>query len=79
MGDINKRINRLREREGMTQQEFGQILQVSQQYVGHLESGFRKPGLALLFMIGMKFQVPEKWLKNGRGKLPKEPVFSTVV
>jgi transcriptional regulator with XRE-family HTH domain len=77
--DINKRIARLRDREGMTQLEFGEILAVSQQYVGALESGLRRPGLALIFMMAAKFEVTEDWLKNGEGKMPKQPAFHSAV
>ena len=69
--DIHKRIARLRKREGMTQLEFGAVLQVSQQYIGALESGLRRPGSALIFMMALKYDVTEGWLKEGKGKLPE--------
>ena len=69
--DIHKRIARLRKREGMTQEQFGAVLQVSQQYIGALEAGLRRPGLALIFVIGEKFDVTQDWLKEGKGKLPE--------
>lgn len=77
--DIDKRVARLRNREGMTQLEFGEILGVSQQYVGALEAGLRRPGFALIFMMAAKFGVSEDWLKNGEGKMPKQPAFHSAV
>ena len=75
---MGNRIKDLRDREGLSQAEFGQVLGVSQQYVGHLEMERRRPGLALLFVIAFKFKVREKWLKEGKGKLAKRPVLSVV-
>ena len=69
--DIHKRVARLRKREGMTQEQFGRVLEVSQQYIGALEAGLRRPGLALIFMMAVKFDVPEDWLKEGKGRLPE--------
>jgi len=74
--DINKRVFRLRKREGMTQEQFGDVLQVSQQYIGALESGLRRPGLALIFVMAAKFDVPEDWLKEGKGRLPESAALA---
>ena len=74
--DINKRVARLRKREGMTQEQFGDVLQVSQQYIGALESGLRRPGSALIFMMAVKFDVSEDWLKEGKGKLPESAALT---
>lgn len=73
--DIHKRLARLRKREGMTQEDFGAVLEVSQQYIGALEAGLRRPGLALIFMMAAKFDVTEDWLKEGKGKLPEDAAF----
>ncbi len=74
--DINKRVARLRKREGMTQLQFGEILGVSQQYVGALEAGLRRPGFALIFMMAAKFDVSEDWLKEGKGRLPESAALA---
>ena len=76
MKHINRRIARLRKREGMTQEQFGAVLEVSQQYIGALEAGLRRPGLALIFMMGEKFNVPEDWLKEGKGRLPEDAALA---
>lgn len=67
---IGLRIKELREKEGLSQEAFGKKLEVTQQYVGALESGKRSPGAALVFMISKKFGVPEEWLREGKGGLP---------
>jgi transcriptional regulator with XRE-family HTH domain len=71
MAGIKKRILRLRNREGMTQAEFAEVLGVCQQYVASMETGYRRPGLALVFMMATKFGVSEDWLKHGKGRLPE--------
>jgi DNA-binding XRE family transcriptional regulator len=73
---FNRRLARLRKREGMTQAEFGAVVEVSQQYVGALEAGLRRPGLALVFMMAAKFGVTEDWLKEGKGKLSEGAALS---
>lgn len=73
---FNRRVARLRKREGMTQEQFGGVLEVSQQYIGLLEAGLRRPGLALIFMMASKFDVPEGWLKEGKGRLPESAVLA---
>ncbi len=78
MAGIRKRIKRLRKREEMTQAEFAEMLEIGQQYVASLETGYRRPSRSLVFMMATKFGVSEKWLKNGEGKLPKEAVFLAV-
>jgi transcriptional regulator with XRE-family HTH domain len=62
---IGQRIKELREERGLSQEKFGKMLEVTQQYVGALESGKRNPGRALVFMISRKFGVPEEWVREG--------------
>jgi transcriptional regulator with XRE-family HTH domain len=68
---IGLRIKELRDNRGMSQEGFGKVLEVTQQYIGALESEKRKPGRALVFMISKKFGVPEEWLLVGEGAPPK--------
>jgi transcriptional regulator with XRE-family HTH domain len=75
MAGIRKRILRLRNREGMTQAEFGEALGIAQQYVASLETGYRRPSGSLVFMMAAKFDVAEDWLKRGKGRLPDTAAF----
>ena len=72
MKNIANRIKRLRKREGLSQDEFGEIVGISQQYVGALEAGIRWPSRALVMLMGIKFEVTEEWLRTGAGGMPKE-------
>lgn len=69
---IGQRIKELREKRGMSQEKFGGMLEVTQQYIGALEAEKRNPGPALVFMISKKFGVPEEWLRGVEKGLPSD-------
>lgn len=68
---ISKRINQLRDRLGLSQEGFGKRIGVTQQYVGAMETGIRKPSHSLIFMMAKKLRVSEEWLATGKGTAPK--------
>ena len=57
-------IKEFRKEFGLTQQELGDFLGVSQNYIFMIESGLRKPGKTLMLLLDC---VQEKLNKGGKG------------
>lgn len=81
MEDINKRIKELRISLGMSQEEFGRILNISKSGVCDLESGRRKVQEAHIIMIKNynDKSVNETWLRTGEGEMFKELSFDNIL
>jgi transcriptional regulator with XRE-family HTH domain len=73
MDGIPGRIAELRRESGLSQEKFGEKLEVTQQYIGALESGKRNPGPALVFMMARKFGTTKAWIKNGTAPRSDRP------
>jgi transcriptional regulator with XRE-family HTH domain len=67
------RIAELRRESGLSQEKFGEKLEVTQQYIGALESGKRNPGPALVYMMARKFGTSEDWIKKGTAQRVDRP------
>jgi transcriptional regulator with XRE-family HTH domain len=67
-GKVGERIKRIREDRGLTQADFGEVVGVSQRYVGMMEQGLRKPSKGLIIAICARFGENEDWLCSGRKK-----------
>ena len=70
MKKINKgvgaRIKSIRVNKGLTQAAFGEVVGVSQRYIGMMEQGVRVPSKGLVIAICARFNKNEGWLCSGR-------------
>ena len=85
--EISKRLAEIRKDAGLSQDDFADIVGVSQAHISDLESGRRKPPPPLRTAICYKFAINEKWLEHGYGEkysekgvdndVPKKVVYKT--
>lgn len=66
---MNERIKELREKLGLTQEEFGKKIGSARNTIANYEMGKRTPGNAVILSICREFNVDEKWLRNGYGEM----------
>ncbi|MDR0476022.1 MAG: helix-turn-helix domain-containing protein [Treponema sp.] len=64
---INKRIKELREKIGLNQREFSNLLSLSGGYIAGVEVNLRKVNDRLIKLIVSQFGVNEDWLRSGNG------------
>lgn len=69
MQEMKDRIVSARKESGLTQEEFGKELNLSQNYVWMLESGKRAPSARTIIDLCKKFQISEEWLRTGEGEM----------
>ena len=60
--DIGKIIKELRQKRGITQEEFSEVLQVSVQTVSRWENGVNAPDLSMLPQLAIYFRVTTDYL-----------------
>ena len=65
MEGIGARIKEIREREGLSQSEFGKTLGLSGASVSQVEAGTRKPALQTVLEIAGKYCVTTDFLLRG--------------
>ena len=66
---MNNRIRDVRKDAKLTQEEFGNILKLTRQYVALIEGGQREPSDRTIRDICREFGVNEMWLRNGIGEM----------
>ena len=59
---MGRQIKRLRQAEGMTQEELSKLARVSASFIGHIERGTRKTGIETLIRICRGLKVPLEWV-----------------
>lgn len=69
---MNTRIKEVRERENLTQEEFGKRIGSARNTIANYETGNRKPSNAVITSICREFNVNEEWLRNGTPPMYKE-------
>lgn len=69
---LNTRIKQVRERENLTQEEFGKRIGSARNTIANYETGNRKPSNAVITSICREFNVNEEWLRNGTPPMYKE-------
>lgn len=65
---MNERIKRIRTELGMTQAEFAEKLNLSQNFIWMIEKGSRDPSDRTISDICREFRVNEIWLRTGVGE-----------
>ena len=66
---MNARIEEVRKREGLTQEQFAEKINLSRNYLWMLENGSRVPSDRTIKDICDKFGIREEWLRNGTGEM----------
>jgi transcriptional regulator with XRE-family HTH domain len=71
--NIIARIKQLREKNHLSQKEFGEIIGFSQGNIGDWERGRSLPSIKAIISIVNKFNVTSDWLLLGKETLSPEP------
>lgn len=66
---MNERINELRLSLGLTLKKFGERLGISEGAVSNIEKGNRNVTEQMVKSVCREFDVDEKWLRTGEGKM----------
>lgn len=67
---MNRRIKKIREFSGLTQEEFGKRIGSARNTIANYENGNRTPSNAVITSICREFSINEAWLREG-----VEPMF----
>lgn len=66
---MNTRIKELRKNLSLSQKEFSERINVSENFVWMIEKGTRIPSDRTISDICREFRVREEWLRTGEGKM----------
>jgi transcriptional regulator with XRE-family HTH domain len=66
---INQRIKELREKLGLNQRDFSNLLSLSGGYIAGIEVNIRKVNNRLIKLIVSEFGASEEWLRSGKGAM----------
>lgn len=66
---MKSRIKKIRNELGLTQQEFADIIGIARGNIGAYEVGKNAPSDAVISLICTKFNVNERWLRDGAGEM----------
>ena len=69
---VGDRIRKIRDKTGLTQTGFGELVGLEQRTISDYERGVSQPGVGRLYLIAEKFNVNPKWLINGVGEPYKQ-------
>lgn len=71
--EISEQLKNIRKKNGMTQAEFAEKLEVSTATVASVENGSREAPKGLMKSLVTKFNVDARWLLTGEGNPDTEP------
>lgn len=66
---MKDRIKKIRKEFNLTQQEFSDKLGTARNNIAGYETGKRQPSDAVISLICTKFNVNERWLRDGAGEM----------
>jgi len=66
---INQRIKQLREKSGLNQRDFANLLSLSGGYIAGVETNKRNVNDRLIKLIMSQFGVNGDWLRSGKGEM----------
>ena len=69
---MNKRLKELRNKLGLTLEQFGKRVGITRSAVGRIEKGERSVTEQMFLAVCREFNVNESWLRNGEGEMFKE-------
>lgn len=72
MNSLSNRILEILEKKGVTRTEFAENLNVTQPYISKIINKGSIPSDRLIEDICQKFNIDEKWLRTGIGKMEPE-------
>jgi len=73
MGQLNRRIKKLRKTAEISQQTFAYILGVSRGHISNLETGAAIPSKQLIKSICRVWSIREEWLREGKEPISNKP------
>jgi transcriptional regulator with XRE-family HTH domain len=76
--NMKERIKMLRKDEKLNQEQFGEKINLSRSAIATLEAGTRKISERNIKAICEKFNVNEKWLRDGVGEMKNETESQTL-
>jgi len=68
---IGNRIGQIRNKKGLSQLRFAQIIGISRSFLSELEGGITKPSMPILLAIEYKFDVSYEWIMTGDGSMDR--------
>lgn len=66
---MNSRIKEIRRSLNLSQSEFGERINLSQNYIWMIEKGDRTPSDRTISDISREFNINESWLRTGEGEM----------
>lgn len=69
---MKNRIKEIREKNKLTQVEFGKRIGVKGNTITNYENGLRNPSDSVILSICREFNINENWLRNGKGPMHKD-------
>lgn len=69
MSTLSERLKELRKAKGLTQQQLGDLLQVSKQAIANIEVGHNNPSLDFICKLIENLNVNSNWLITGNGEM----------
>lgn len=55
---LGRRIQKVRQEKGLTQEKLAEKVGVSTTWIGYLETGYRRPNLKMIYKIARVLKVP---------------------
>ncbi|MBQ6780255.1 MAG: LexA family transcriptional regulator [Treponema sp.] len=77
--EISEQLKNIRKKNGMTQAEFAEKLEVSTATVASVENGSREAPKGLMKSLVTKFNVDARWLLTGEGNPDTEPASPQII
>ncbi len=77
--EISEQLKNIRKKNGMTQAEFAEKLEVSTATVASVENGSREAPKGLMKSLVTKFNVDARWLLTGEGNPDTEPASLQII
>lgn len=79
MGTINERIKEIRKINKLNQQQFAQLLGISQTHISKIESSKDMPSKKLQKLICIEFNINPEWLENGTGSINQSTINDDIL
>ncbi len=78
MSNLSERLKQIRKVKDLTQQELGELLDVSKQAVANVESGHNKPSIEFISKLIENLNINSNWFLIGKGSMFNAPEFKEV-
>ena len=78
MSNLSERLKQIRKAKNLTQQELGDLLDVSKQAVANVESGHNKPSIEFISKLIENLNINSNWFLIGKGSMFNAQEFEEV-